>query len=192
MKIFGAGLSRTGTTSLTKALKILGYRAIQFDVGFVRLLKQAGRTGEFDFTRYDEIDALFDTPTAVFYQEFLDQYPDMKVILSVRDEDAWWSSINTHLQALQISGPNDHRTGWKWPATTWYSRITSFGWPTANEYVYRQRYRAHNKAVKAFVPADQLLVLDVTAGHCWEPLCEFLGRSVPDTPFPWLQGGQGK
>jgi hypothetical protein len=31
---------------------------------------------------------------------------------------------------------------------------------------------------------DDLLVLDITAGDGWPPLCRFLGRPVPDAPFP--------
>ena len=36
--------------------------------------------------------------------------------------------------------------------------------------------------VRAEVPADRLLVYEVTQG--WEPLCAFLGVPVPDEPFP--------
>jgi hypothetical protein len=43
-------------------------------------------------------------------------------------------------------------------------------------------FTAHNSAVKATIPADQLLVYQVRDG--WVPLCEFLGVSVPDEPFP--------
>jgi hypothetical protein len=32
------------------------------------------------------------------------------------------------------------------------------------------------------IPAERLLVFDVRQG--WEPLCNFLGVAVPDTPFP--------
>ena len=32
---------------------------------------------------------------------------------------------------------------------------------------------------------EDLLVLDVTAGDGWEPLCQFLGMPVPERPFPW-------
>jgi len=31
-------------------------------------------------------------------------------------------------------------------------------------------------------PKDKLLVLNVRDG--WEPLCKFLGKDVPDVPFP--------
>lgn len=43
-------------------------------------------------------------------------------------------------------------------------------------------FSAHNDAVKAAIPAHQLLVYQVKDG--WEPLCTFLGVPVPTDPFP--------
>ena len=43
-------------------------------------------------------------------------------------------------------------------------------------------FLAHSDAVQAAVPADRLLVYQVKEG--WEPLCAFLGKPVPDEPFP--------
>ena len=43
-------------------------------------------------------------------------------------------------------------------------------------------YNAHIEEVRRVVPADQLLVFDVKEG--WEPLCKFLGKPVPEVPFP--------
>ena len=43
-------------------------------------------------------------------------------------------------------------------------------------------YEAHTAEVRAAVPPERLLVFNVTDG--WEPLCNFLGVPVPDTPFP--------
>ena len=45
-----------------------------------------------------------------------------------------------------------------------------------------QAFVAHNSAVKATIPADQLLVFEVKDG--WEPLCKFLDVRVPDEAFP--------
>ena len=39
-----------------------------------------------------------------------------------------------------------------------------------------------NEEIRKEVPADRLLVYEVMQG--WEPLCEFLGKDVPDKPFP--------
>ena len=46
----------------------------------------------------------------------------------------------------------------------------------------KQAFVAHNEAVIATIPADQLLVFEVKQG--WEPLCEFLEAAVPAEPFP--------
>ena len=41
-------------------------------------------------------------------------------------------------------------------------------------------FKEHNAAVQRAVPADRLLVFQVSDG--WEPLCVFLGCEVPDPP----------
>ena len=43
-------------------------------------------------------------------------------------------------------------------------------------------YNNHVEAVKAELPPGRLLVFDVREG--WEPLCTFLGKDVPEEPFP--------
>ena len=43
-------------------------------------------------------------------------------------------------------------------------------------------FNDHNDEVKRYVPADKLLVFDVTEG--WEPLCKFLDVQVPNEPLP--------
>ena len=45
-----------------------------------------------------------------------------------------------------------------------------------------QAFEAHTAAVKALIPAAQLLEFQVKQG--WAPLCKFLGQPVPDEPFP--------
>ena len=45
-------------------------------------------------------------------------------------------------------------------------------------------FRRHNDDVRRKVPAERLLVYEITQG--WEPLCDFLGVPVPDGPMPHL------
>ena len=46
-------------------------------------------------------------------------------------------------------------------------------------------FNRHNEQVRRDVPADRLLVYEVSQG--WGPLCEFLGVPVPEgKPFPHL------
>jgi len=43
-------------------------------------------------------------------------------------------------------------------------------------------YESHIRYLKRVVPEGKLLFFDVKDG--WEPLCETLGKEVPDVPFP--------
>ncbi len=43
-------------------------------------------------------------------------------------------------------------------------------------------FNRHTREVQDTIPADRLLVFDVREG--WGPLCAFLGKPVPDVPFP--------
>ena len=43
-------------------------------------------------------------------------------------------------------------------------------------------FNEYNEEVKKYVPADKLLVFDVTEG--WEPLCKFLHAELPGEPLP--------
>jgi hypothetical protein len=48
--------------------------------------------------------------------------------------------------------------------------------------------RVHNKHVREHIPKDRLLVLR-TEELAWEPLCKFLGKPIPDEPFPRVNDG---
>ena len=51
-----------------------------------------------------------------------------------------------------------------------------------NTDVLRAKYRMHNNYVQQHCPKDQLLIYRI--GEGWEPLCNFLGKPIPDVPFP--------
>ena len=44
------------------------------------------------------------------------------------------------------------------------------------------QYDKHVAQVKASVPPSKLLVFNVKEG--WAPLCAFLGKPIPDAPYP--------
>jgi hypothetical protein len=48
----------------------------------------------------------------------------------------------------------------------------------------KQGYREHYAIVRDLVPKERLLEYKLGSGR--EPLCEFLGKPVPDVPFPHL------
>jgi hypothetical protein len=69
------------------------------------------------------------------------------------------------------------------PMRTW---IYGVGSPEGNEAVYLDRYNGHNRDVLAHFAGrpDDLLVMDLAKGDGWETLAPFLGKPVPDAPFP--------
>ena len=73
-KIFNIGFSRTGTTSLTEALQILGFSAYHFPKSFDQIEKH---------------DACTDMSITLGYK-FLDlMYPESKYILTTRKLESW-------------------------------------------------------------------------------------------------------
>jgi hypothetical protein len=137
-----------------------------------------------DLSIYDTIDALTDPPAVLFYEEFLARYPDLKIILTVRDENDWLNSLAENYRRLPISSPSDHR--WSYSETTWCGRLLSFGTHVENRYLFLRRYREWNRRVVRDIAPDRLLVLDISAGEQWLPLCRFLDVPIPEAPFPHL------
>ena len=184
--------------SLTLALRRLGLKAMHYDR--VRLNDVLdGSNPKPDFHRYDDVDAVTDIPSAYFYRELLEAYPEAKAILTVRDVDDWWKSIERHVnvhfpykppkmfgydsrrRALGSSPLSD-------PGADNHFKMlllnAVYGSTIAMEYPYKKKYLDHNGSVVQEVPPERLLVMDITAGDGWEKLCSFVGMPVPEGPFP--------
>ena len=43
-------------------------------------------------------------------------------------------------------------------------------------------FRLHNNHIRSMVPPERLLEFEAKEG--WEPLCRFLGKPIPDVPYP--------
>lgn len=72
------------------------------------------------------------------------------------------------------------------PHFIWLERVIdvlSEGHPDDRE-ALRRGFRKHYEHVRKVVPGDRLLEFHPRNG--WAPLCEFLGKDVPDEPFPNL------
>jgi hypothetical protein len=177
MKILGVGLSKTGTTSLHRAMIILGFSSIHYDTERLKDVLD-GSNPRPDFRRYDDIDAVTDLPTAYFYDELLIAYPMCNCILTIRNEDDWWESIRYHV--------NERYAPEGGKRTKLNSQVLNYvyGSAEAHEFLYRKKYREHNERVLAKIPGDRLLVMDLAAGDGWEKLCPFLGVAIPAALFP--------
>ena len=201
MKVIGAGLPRTGTLSQKVALDMLGFGPCYHMVNVLADLDlverwQAALDGRPDWERtFAGFESTVDWPGGFFYQELMEAYPDAKVLLSVRDPDLWersmretvWGIIHGESVMRHVSDAAGitHR-GWG----NYLTMIKGLLWEErgtlAENHAERDGLIAaserHVEAVRATVPADRLLVWDVTTG--WDPLCEFLEVPVPDSPLP--------
>ena len=94
-KVFGIGLSKTGTTSLYAALDRLGFRS-----GTYRHLRALGLDawfrGDFSGDPLGDYDALSDLPVGAFYRQLDRRYPGSKFILTHRDRESWLASCRSY------------------------------------------------------------------------------------------------
>lgn len=159
MKIFGIGLSRTGTTSLTTALNMLGYRVEHYF---------------HDLTRLEWLDGGTDTPIAHCFEELDLRYPGSKFIYTVRDRKSWLESCARHFSGKPAS-PEDEAL-----------RIAIYGTTGFDHVLFEQAYERHEQRVLSHFRGreDDLLTMEICAGEGWERLCAFLDREVPEQPFP--------
>jgi hypothetical protein len=202
MKLIGAGLPRTGTLSQKVALEMLGvgpcYHMVNVlaDLDLVGLWRRA-LEGEGPWNEiFDGFESTVDWPGSFFYAELAEAYPDAKVLLSVRDGEAWARSMrDTIYDVLYGDSLIGHMSAArsaidaKWRG---YMELMDQMWrrsglldpqDTSDAALIRGLQRYHDE-VQQTVPSDRLLVWSVADG--WEPLCEFLELPVPDTPFPHL------
>lgn len=196
LQVLGVGLSKTGTTSLAAAVRLLGLKTVHYDL--VRLMDVLdGTEPKPHFRRYDDVDAVTDIPAAAFYQEIMDAYPTCRAVLTVRECEAWWRSIDAHIRRRPLRPPEPWPGGpltfdnpaareWKRNQLMWLSRTLVYGSSEPHEFFYKKRFVEHSARVMAEVPRDRLLVMDISTGDGWGPLCEFLRLPVPAKPFPIL------
>ena len=192
MKVICAGVGKTGTKSIAKALRHLGFNVFDWEeqiFDFIDHWFDVFQNGaEPDVKRvYQNADAVVDSPGNLFWDEILEAFPDCKVILSERDEDSWVKSAVNQLEVLDAVRSRTmsilSSTMRKMDRIVDSSVVALVGSRNkASTYIFRKRYRIHNHRVKSIVPPDKLLVYKVQQG--WKPLCDFLGCEVPTAAFP--------
>ena len=174
-RVFGIGLNKTGTVSLHAALTTLGYHSFHFGGPEARALVRAAMAEDKPLLHYldPEVDAVSDLEEVTYNFELADaQYPGSRFILTVRELGTWLDSRRRHVEKNR-----ENRAAGLYDGD--FLDIDIEGW-TAD-------YEAHVARVSAYFRdrPDDLLVFDVAGGDGWVPICTFLGRPVPPTPFPW-------
>ncbi len=194
MKVIGSGFGRTGTLSLQAALQQLGFGPCYH---MVEVIKHRGHPkawlriarGEPPDWRalFENFEATVDFPACVYYAQLLREFPDAKVVHSVRSKADWYRSTYETIYQSRTVFPRWLRraSGLIGGLLEMTDRIV---WDGVFEGRFEDAQRAqqifdeHSARVRAAVPEHRLLVFDVRDG--WAPLCRFLGVPVPHTPFP--------
>lgn len=179
-KVFCVGLGRTGTSSLTRALGILRVRTKHYPND--RRTQSDLRSGQYRLSILERYQGVSDNPVAPFFAQFDSAFPDSKFILTVREKESWLRSVRAQYARLP--------EWWKQaPNARAYDEFVSacvYGTLEFSRERFAYVFDRHERAVRDYFAGreEDLLVLDVGAGNGWESLCPFLGRPVPDVPFP--------
>jgi len=161
--IFCIGFSKTGTTSIDKALSILGYSPIHWPHAHIK-----PRKGWIDYIKKSPYDAFSDAPIyfSDFFKELDKEFPNSKFILTIRDPNSLVKS--------------------------WENYFRNAPWNLDSEEEKNsliKDYNDHKKDVLEYFKdkPSQLLVFDVIGGESWQKLCEFLDKNIPNVPFPHIR-----
>ncbi len=161
-KIFGVGLSRTGTTSLNEALIMLGIPAMHFPQSFEDIENHRAST---------------DSPIALQFAALDEYFPGSLFVLTRRDMGEWLHSVEKYWASFDhfAFSPN---------IVDLHKKL--YGSANFDRDLYAQAYAHHcDRVVKHFASRpDDLLQIEICAGAGWGPLCEFLQTSVRSDPFP--------
>ena len=198
-KIFGIGANKTGTTSLNKAMKDLGFIVGNQRRGELLLEDWAQR----DFSKIIKL-----CYTAEFFQDVpfslpytfvaLDQqFKNSKFILTERDSaEQWYNSITKfHGRKWgkdgQIPTKEDLvNADYIYKGRAWRANRLMFDTPENQPYQKDRLlsfYNNYNDNVKYYFRTrpDDLLVLNVGENGAYKKLCDFLKVESKRKEFPW-------
>lgn len=192
MKVFGIGLSKTGTHSLTTALRKFGLKSGHWVIPPYHWQENA--YGNFKTKLMEEYDAMTDIGVATHFEQLYRVYPNSKFILTVRHSksgnlDEWLDSCK---RAWSLYEDTQKRLG---GGRGFYMTACYGCWhfnPHRWEYVYKRHYREVKKLFKN--EPDKLLILNIhnsfSTKNYMDILKDFLGMSdyeIKDKewPFNW-------
>lgn len=174
-KIFGIGLSKTATTSLSKALDILGYSTRDY-IGVSNYIA-GDLAASIDLDIIEKNNAFTDTPLPSFYKELDERYPGAKFILTTRELQAWLKSCKKQFTPKLAEKVN---------AAGNQVFMDLYGCTSYDEEKFTQGYEKYVEGVLAYFANRQqdLLVIDLCDENNWSTLCSFLNKPIPEISFP--------
>ncbi|KAL7811915.1 hypothetical protein V8C26DRAFT_437212 [Trichoderma gracile] len=201
LEVIDAGFSRTGTLSYAYALETLlngpvhhtATQLLNREDGYCKKWNQVYKYRR-EGNRPQLLKALADVfagfvgatdVTAIdFIPELMELYPGVKIVLVTRNQAAWWKSFRT-----VADNAGSKVMGYilmPLPGARWFVDTARGFFEAAEDRTGRKCnplwIEEHNEYVRNIVPKENLLEVELGSG--WEPLCRFLGKPVPEKPFP--------
>lgn len=171
-KVFCIGFHKTGTSSIGRALAHLGFRVT--GPNFVQDPRIHSQLWSLARPLIDRYDAFQDNPWPILFREIDNHVPEAKFVLTWRDPLDW-------IESVEVFFGNR--------STEMRKLIYGRGSPDGQLERYLARYRRHQAEVEAHFAENpsRLLRMNVLEGDAWPELCRFVGRPVPDVPFPHVR-----
>lgn len=171
-RVYGIGLSRTGTTTLHDYLNTVGYNSVHFP-NSIKRLEQV-----FDGTTWN---AAVDTPIALNFRELYYRYPKAGFILTLRNKQKWLDSVEHHMSKGKGRRGHGHQF-------TRMIRKGLYGSIEFNRDIYAKAYNTHIQNVMNFFRAkdsiSQLIMINIpdNAAESLDRLNNFL--DIPEHKRP--------
>lgn len=204
MKLIGVGFGRTGTMSLKAALERLGANPCFHMIDLImgerkdRDLPYWVRIADGEQVDWHEVfdgwEATVDWPAASKWREICAAFPDVPVLLNVRDFDGWYKSVENTILAVKLAaqaGEVSQDANRPQPHPALWGVIERLIWQGDFQGKFQDRdwvramYESRIEEIKAEIGPDRLIVWELGVDG-WEPLADALGVPVPDEPFPRL------
>ncbi len=194
LQVVGAGFGRTGTLSLKNALEKIGFGPCYHMLevfprpGHVAMWHRLAMTNSMDWDEvFRDFRATVDWPAARWWREIAAHFPDAKVLLSVRDPEAWYKSMSDTIYQ-PMTWPLNEKAPEAMRMQNEMVRKAILGDTFDNRFEDKAHalaiFKRHIEEVRDTIEPERLLVFDVREG--WGPLCRFLEVPVPSEPFPRL------
>ena len=188
LMVINAGFDGTGTQALAQALDRLGLgpcldlAAFRARAQHLDAWEEAANGGAVDWNAVlGGHPSVSGWPCCHFWRELTANWPAARVILTVREPQSWYSTASATVFA-SLRDPPKGGSAAAWHLLRQIVLQQTFGGSTDDPALAIETLQMHEREVKEAIPAERLLVLEVSRG--WEPLCRFLEVAVPDEPFP--------
>eukprot|EP00956_Cyclotella_meneghiniana_P016677 scaffold26497_cov61-Cyclotella_meneghiniana.AAC.1 len=190
LQVIGSGYGRTGTDTLRESLTALGYKTYHMkEILFGKLHQDVVDWKTIIETNCNDVELL----KGIFERG---EWTAAVIHTERTSAEKWYESASNSILIGSTMFPFnimnkvipfwiDHRL---MVESLWSMiigklvRRSDAGWPDVYKKELMTAYDANNVKVREIVPSERLLIQDHSKG--WESLATFLGKDVPDIPYP--------